>query len=489
MRTALALVLVAAAAPLHAAPGDHLFTIEDPEGRVLFGSHRFAASLAGLGTNVIVGAPPSFAYLERGVYLFDQAGQLVREISDPAANGSSSFGHAVAGNAAAQTILVGAPGSGLGSSAGPTYLFDAVTGEDVLSLLPRHRSFGTSVAFFGAGNILVGAPGQDRVYAFDSAGVPLFTLAPPGPIEEFGRSMAGTDDTIVVGSRGAAFLFDSTSGELRHTITVTAPALAENFAQSVAAIERGLVIGAPSPANPSQGVIFVVDEFTAEPLVTIENPNPTDAGVFGTSVAAHGKNIAAAAPGFGNDYIYIFDSTAGLELLSGADVCGSNCSFAATDTGLLVGHSSLVLTALQTVEGFAGIGDYVCDVNGDGACTPTDLRELTNIPEINRWLLTAGMLNIGTAYRRGDIDLDGDFDRDDYVAWKAAYGATDNPAADANGNGTVDAADYTVWRNNAFSSYVPASSVATLSAPEPNALSLLVLGTLCLLFKRHTKKP
>ena len=35
----------------------------------------------------------------------------------------------------------------------------------------------------------------------------------------------------------------------------------------------------------------------------------------------------------------------------------------------------------------------------------------------------------------------------DYARWKELYGTTE-PAADGNGDGTVNAADYTVWRNN-----------------------------------------
>lgn len=49
----------------------------------------------------------------------------------------------------------------------------------------------------------------------------------------------------------------------------------------------------------------------------------------------------------------------------------------------------------------------------------------------------------------GDYDSDGDVDLDDYTVWSSSYGTTGSElGADGNGDGIVDAADYTVWRDN-----------------------------------------
>lgn len=63
-------------------------------------------------------------------------------------------------------------------------------------------------------------------------------------------------------------------------------------------------------------------------------------------------------------------------------------------------------------------------------------------------------------------DFDTDVDGDDYAVWRAAYGQTgvDLPA-DANGDGVVNTADYTVWRDNEGA--ILASS--QVSEPEPAA--------------------
>ncbi len=48
------------------------------------------------------------------------------------------------------------------------------------------------------------------------------------------------------------------------------------------------------------------------------------------------------------------------------------------------------------------------------------------------------------AFLPGDYDHDDDVDADDYGVWKQNFGSTSNLFADGNGNGRVDAADYTV---------------------------------------------
>ncbi|TWT96860.1 hypothetical protein Pla108_26350 [Botrimarina colliarenosi] len=74
----------------------------------------------------------------------------------------------------------------------------------------------------------------------------------------------------------------------------------------------------------------------------------------------------------------------------------------------------------------------------------------------------------------GDYDLDGDVDGGDLALWTAAYRDTGPAlAADGNGDGIVDAADYTVWRDNV--------SAAAVSVPEPSTVAtaaVLVLARL-----------
>jgi hypothetical protein len=60
----------------------------------------------------------------------------------------------------------------------------------------------------------------------------------------------------------------------------------------------------------------------------------------------------------------------------------------------------------------------------------------------------------------GDFDGDDVVTLEDYIYWRANFGATTLPglSADANGNGIVDAADYTIWRDNLGQSALATSS-------------------------------
>ena len=73
------------------------------------------------------------------------------------------------------------------------------------------------------------------------------------------------------------------------------------------------------------------------------------------------------------------------------------------------------------------------------------------------------------ALQPGDYNADGTVDAADYDLWKSKFGSTTHLAADGNNDSRINAADYTVWRNN-YSGNGGGSSAA---APEP-AVGMLV---------------
>jgi lysophospholipase L1-like esterase len=84
----------------------------------------------------------------------------------------------------------------------------------------------------------------------------------------------------------------------------------------------------------------------------------------------------------------------------------------------------------------------------------------------------------------GDFNLDGLVALDDYNAWSVAYGdlfatayaANRRLAADANGDGQVNAADYTVWRDG--------WSGSSTAVPEPAGWSAGLLLAACAVRRR-----
>ncbi|MCA9188306.1 MAG: hypothetical protein KDA99_21910, partial [Planctomycetales bacterium] len=58
------------------------------------------------------------------------------------------------------------------------------------------------------------------------------------------------------------------------------------------------------------------------------------------------------------------------------------------------------------------------------------------------------LVDIGGIGLLGDYNKNGVVDAADYTVWKDNFGSTSSLDADGNGNGTVDAADYTIWKDN-----------------------------------------
>ena len=82
----------------------------------------------------------------------------------------------------------------------------------------------------------------------------------------------------------------------------------------------------------------------------------------------------------------------------------------------------------------------------------------------------------------GDYNGDGVVDAADYTAWRDALGSgtPNGTGADGSGNGTVDQADYDVWVMH-FGEMLPlpgGGAISSAPVPEPDAAALLVLGAI-----------
>jgi hypothetical protein len=83
----------------------------------------------------------------------------------------------------------------------------------------------------------------------------------------------------------------------------------------------------------------------------------------------------------------------------------------------------------------------------------------------------------------GDYTGDGLVDAADYTRWRDTLGSTADLAADGDGSGEVDAADYGVWA----SAYGSAAASDASQSPEPGTLGLAGWSALVAGFWRRNR--
>ena len=86
----------------------------------------------------------------------------------------------------------------------------------------------------------------------------------------------------------------------------------------------------------------------------------------------------------------------------------------------------------------------------------------------------------------GDYDRNGTVDAADYEVWKIAFGGAATPAgagADGNGDAVIDAADYSIWRDNLGTSILAGGAAANERAavPEPGLICYVAASAFAVL--------
>jgi hypothetical protein len=125
--------------------------------------------------------------------------------------------------------------------------------------------------------------------------------------------------------------------------------------------------------------------------------------------------------------------------------------------------------------------DYVLQRYADAGYTPAQIAAILQKLLTSDDIITLDELPLmpwsNAATVPGDYNGDGVVDAADYTVWRDSLGSTTNLAADGNINGRIDEGDFDVWRQH-FGQTAPSGTGAAASAvPEPASRLLWLLAT------------
>ena len=247
-----------------------------------------------------------------------------------------------------------------GSSSGAAYIYERNLGGlanwgEVKKLVPSDPDlsdhFGKSVSISG-NTVIIGSPLDDdggtesgSAYVFEKneggtnnwGQVKKIVSSDPAANDDFGNSVAISDDIIVIGeesdsaggaSSGAAHIYYRNTGGTNNwghlkKIVASDPAAVDKFGTSVSISGNNLIIGSPSDddgaVNSGSAYIFNQNFGGAENWGEVKKLVASDAGAqdsFGSSVSISGNNVAVGASlnddaGTDSGSAYVFSRNAG----------------------------------------------------------------------------------------------------------------------------------------------------------------------------------
>lgn len=370
----------------------------------------FGQSVAISGANVIVGAWAAGGpnILPGAAYIFDsETGQQRFRLSPSDLASGDSFGFSV--DLSGTTAIVGAwQDDDAGDNSGSAYLFDVTTGQQLRKLLASDGAaedrFGLAVGISGATAIVGayqdgdGGENSGSAYIFNTVtGQQLFKLTSPNaaPFDEFGRTVAISGTTAIVGTvgddgvgvnSGAAYLFDTTTGQMLFKLTPSDAAAFRGFGFSVGISGTTAIVGTifDDSAGSLTGAAYIFDTTTGQQLFKLTSNDAAELDQLGTSVAiSNGKAIVGAI----NDTVggaitgsaYLFDAATGRQItrLTASDGAADDrfgASVAISSTTAIVGAWGDDDASFDSGAAYLfPASPCTADWNGDGAVNFFDI--------------------------------------------------------------------------------------------------------------------
>ena len=303
----------------------------------------WSVALAQGGSVFQVGAPfddPGGVPDSGAVYSFWPDATLVGTFSNPTPAAGDLFGYALASERFGSFLAIGAPGDDSGApDAGMAYIGFYNSGGQIADRVSNPTpaagdKFGYAVAMNPFGDIVIGAPFDDRngftdtgavfVHNYDVRAI-TYVIENPAPAngDLFGAALAqGTgpylgiigaplDDSGGVPDAGSAYVFDAnfsggnseSPATILRTIPNPFPAPGDNFGGTVSIHNHIAVVGAPldDPTGvPDAGAAYEFAAVTGVRLATLANPTPAPGDRFGAGVSSFESYTQNVPPGSPN---------------------------------------------------------------------------------------------------------------------------------------------------------------------------------------------
>ncbi|MCA9185763.1 MAG: PEP-CTERM sorting domain-containing protein [Pirellulaceae bacterium] len=214
-----------------------------------------------------------------------------------------------------------------------------------------------------------------------------------------------------------------------------------------------------------------------------------DGANVGVTIINDGKMLIGNSPGRAdaNDYQQNADGSLNVELagtgLNDFDrlvVSGAAALDGTLNVNLLSGFNPALGDTFPIISGLGGVlGTFA--TTAFPALDPGLAWDITYDPT----LVSLSVIEVASLL--GDYNGNGAVDAADYTIWKDSFGTTVTAGmgADGNGNGVIDAADYTVWKDNfGNTAGLPAAMISTSPVPEPSTLVLMLFSGIGLVRRR-----
>ena len=209
----------------------------------------------------------------------------------------------------------------------------------------------------------------------------------------------------------------------------------------------------------------------------------------GTVAPGHSPGVLSQT----GDFTHSLGGTLAIEI--GGTTLGTEYDqLAITGSASLSGMLDVALLDLGGGPFAPTLGNLFTILTATGGVTGTFATMAGDLPALtggNEWAInynaTDVVLEIVVAGLDGDYNGDSMVDAADYTVWRDNLGAPDETALNGNGDGLngVDAADYSLWATSFGSTLASSAGVAgSIGVPEPTAAWMMLIGWMMLARRR-----